>query len=152
MSCHYNKLTGVMNELAEDIMTIPDLQTQVPLLKEFDKVRKSVYNLLDIVQEAKEIVKPKPSVSLPDVVIKAKFETNSLIVQQSRDYAKSLSSLLSEHRDMVHHFIHVYACTMLSSFMIVDGKCLTTEVTHRNVAFGQFKFDRITVELDNHDN
>lgn len=147
MSCHYNKLTEVMNELAKDIMTIPDLQTQVPLLQEFDKVRTPVFKILDTLQEAKENVKPETSVSLPDVVIKAKLETNRLIVQKSWDYAKSLTSLPSEYRDMVHDFIHVYACTMLSSFMIVDGKCLTTEVTFRNVAFGKFKFDRMTVEL-----
>ena len=100
---------------------------------------------IDTLQEAK--VRPDTSVYLPDVVIKAKLETNGLIVQQSCDYAKSLTSLPSEYRDMVHDFIHVYACTMLSSFMIVDGKCLTTEVTHRNVAFGKFKFDHMTVEL-----
>ena len=147
MSCHYNKLTEVMNDLAKDIMTIPDLQTQVPLLQEFDKVRKPIYKLLDTFQEAKEKVIPESSVFLPDVVINVKLGTNGLIVQKSWDYAKSLTSLSSEYRDMVHDFIHVYACTMLSCFMFVGGKCLTTEVTRRNVAFGKFKFDRVTVEL-----
>lgn len=65
MSCHYNKLTEVMNDIAKDIMTIPDLQTQVPLLQEFDKVRKPVYKLLEMYQEAKEKVKPEPSVPKP---------------------------------------------------------------------------------------
>jgi len=63
------------------------------------------------------------------------------------DHGFILTSLSSEYRDLVHDFIHVYACTMLSSFLIVDGKCLTTEVTRCNVAFGKFKFDHITVEL-----
>jgi hypothetical protein len=137
-----------MNELAKDIMTIPDLEMQVPLLQEFDKVRTPIYKLLDTLQEAKEKVRPETSVSLPDVVIKAKLETNGLIVQRSWDYARSLISLPKELTDLVHDFIHVYANTMLSSFMIVDGKCLTTEVTHCNVTFGKFKIDRITVELD----
>lgn len=142
------KITEVMNDLAKDILTITDLKTQVPLLQQFGEVRKQVFQLLDTLQEAKEKENPEPSISyLPDVVIKAKLGTNGLIVQQSWDYAKSLTSLPSEYIDMVHDFIHVYACTMLSSFLIVDGKCLTTEVTHRNVAFGKFKFDRMTVEL-----
>jgi len=136
-----------MNDLAKDIMTIPDLQTQAPLLQEFVKVRAPVFKILDTLQEAKENVRPETSVYLPDVVIKTKLETNGLIVQKSGDYAKSLTSFPSEYRDMVHDFIHAYACTMLSAFMIVDGKCLTTEVTRRNVSFGKFKFDRITVEL-----
>jgi len=148
MSNHYNNLTEVMNDLAKDIMTIPDLQTQVPLLQEFDEVRKLVFKFLDTFQKTKEIVKPESSVFLPDVVIKAKLKTNGLIIERSWDYAKSLTSIPSEYREMVHDFIHAYACTMLSSFMIVDGKCLTTEVTRHNVAFGKFKFDRITVELD----
>jgi hypothetical protein len=149
MTSHYNKLTEVMNELAKDIMTIHDLQTQVPLLQEFDKARIPVIKILDTLQEAKEKVKVRPetSVSLPDVVIKAKMETNGLIVQKSGDYAKSLTSLPSEYRDMVHDFIHAYACTMLSAFMIVDGNCLTTEVTRRNVSFGKFQFGRMTVAL-----
>lgn len=147
MSRHYNKLTEVMNDIAKDIMTISDLQTQFPLLQEFDKLRKSVYNLLNTLQEAKEKVITETSVFLPDVVIKAKLETNGLTIQQSWDYAKSLTSLTSEYREMVHDFIHVYAYTMLSAFMIVDGKCLTTEVTRRNVAFGKFMFERITVDL-----
>ena len=29
MSCHYNKLTEVINDLAKDIMTISDLTTEV---------------------------------------------------------------------------------------------------------------------------
>ena len=148
MSRHYNKLTEVMNDLAKDIMTISDLQTQVPLLQEFDEVRKPVYKLLDTLQKEKEKVIPETSVYLPDVVINVKLEKNGLIIQKSWDYTKSLTSLSSEYIDMVHEFIHVYAYTMLSAFMIVDGKCLTTEVTHRNVTFGKFKFDRITVELE----
>ena len=147
MACHYNKLTELTNELAKDIMTILDLQTQVPLLQEFDNVRKQIFKLLNTLQEAKEKIKPDTSVSLPDVVIKAKLETNRLIVQQSSDYANSLTFLPGEYRDMVNDFIHVYANTMLSAFMIVDGECLTTEFTRRNVTFGKFKFDRITVEL-----
>ena len=147
MSRHYNKLTEVMNDIAKDIMTISDLQTQFPLLQEFDKLRKPVYKLLNTLQEAKEKIKPDTSVSLPDVVIKAKLETNRLIVQQSSDYANSLTFLPGEYRDMVNDFIHVYANTMLSAFMIVDGECLTKEFTRRNVTFGKFKFDRITVEL-----
>lgn len=119
----------------------------MPLLQEFEKVRNPVYKILDTLQEAKENVKPETSVSLPDVVIKAKLETNRLIIQKSSDYAKSLTSIPSEYIDMINDFIHVYANTMLSSFMIVDGKCLTTEVTLRNIPFGKFKFDRITVQL-----
>lgn len=141
-------LNEVMYDLAKDIMTIIDPKTQVSLLQEFDKVRKPFYKLLDALQEAKEKEKTEPSISyLPDVVIKAKMETNGLVVQQSWDYAKSLKSLPSEYIDMVHDFIHVYAYTMLPSFLIVDGKCLTTEVTHRNVTFGKYKFDHMTVEL-----
>lgn len=146
MSSYYNKLTEVMNDLAKDIMTISDLQTQVPLLQEFDTIRKPLYKLLVTLQEAKKGL-PEPSVSLPDVVINAKMETNGLIVQPSWDYVKSLTFLPSEYKDMVHDFIHVYANTMLSAFMIVDGKCLTTEFTRRNVAFGKFNFDHITVKL-----
>lgn len=150
MSCHYNKLTEVFNEIAKDIMTITDLKTQVPLLQEFNEVRKPIYKLLDTLQKEKEQearFAARHEVSLPDVVLKAKLEASGLIVQQSWDYAKSLTSLPSEYIYMVHDFIHVYACTMLSSFMIVDGKCLTTDVTHHNVTFGKFKFCRITVEL-----
>jgi hypothetical protein len=147
MSRHYNKLTEVMNDLAKDIMTISDLQTQVPLLQEFDEVRKPIYKLLDTLQKEKEKVIPETSVYLPDVVIKVKLEKNGLIIQKSWDYAKSITSLSSEYIDMVNDFIHVYACTMLSAFMIIDGKCLTTEVTRHNVDFGKFKFNRMTVEL-----
>lgn len=147
MACHYNKLTEVMNEIAKDIMTITDLEIQVPILQEFNSVRKQMFNLLKKLQEAKEKIKPKPYVFMPDVVIKAKIESNRLMVQQSDDYANSLTFLPGEYRDMVHDFIHVYANTMLSAFMIVDGECLTTEFTRRNVTFGKFKFDRITVEL-----
>jgi hypothetical protein len=148
MSYHYYKLTEITNDLAKDIMTISDLQTQVPILQEFDNIRKQIFKLLNTLQEAKEKIKPDTSVPLPDVVIKAKLETNRLIVQQSDDYADSLTFLPGEYRDMVNDFIHVYANTMLSAFMIVDGECLTTEFTRRNVTFGKFKFDRITVELE----
>lgn len=135
-----------MNAIAKDIMTIPDLQTQMPLLQEFNAVRAPLYKLLDTLQETKDKVKPEPS-SLPDVVIHAKFETNGLIVQPSKDYVESLTAVSSEYREMIHDFIHVYANTMLSAFMIVDGACLTTEVTRRNITFGIFKFDRITVKV-----
>lgn len=147
MSHHYNKLTEITNDLAKDILTISDLQTQVPILQEFDNIRKQIFKLLNTLQEAKEKIKNDTFISLPDVVIKAKLETNRLIIQKTSDYIQNLTSLSTEYRDMVHDFIHVYANTMLSAFMIVDGECLTTEFTRRNITFGKFKFDRITVEL-----
>lgn len=148
MSSHSYKLTEITNDIAKDIMTISDLQTQVPLLQEFNNVRQQLFKLVHTLQEEKEKGIPETSVSLPDVVIKVKMETNRLMIQRSEDYAKSLTSLSSEYRDMVLDFIHTYACTMLSAFMIVDGQCLTKEVTRYNVAFGKFKFERIIVELE----
>jgi hypothetical protein len=150
MSSHYYKLTEITNDLAKDIMTITDLKTQVPLLQEFVNVRQQLFKLVHTFQEEKEKEKERPetSVSLPDVVVKAKLGTNRLMIQRTEDYAKSLTSVSSEYRDMVHDFIHTYACTMLSAFMIVDGQCLTKDVTRYNIAFGKFKFDRITVELE----
>lgn len=62
MACHYIKLTEVTN----DIMLISDLETQVPLLQEFDQVRRPIFAFLEKVQKAKEKQKPETYVYLPD--------------------------------------------------------------------------------------
>ncbi len=147
MTSHYEKLTEVMNEFGKDIMTISDIESRVNLIEEFDHVRKPIYKLIESVQKAKEQQKPETSLILPEVIIKAKMEKQGLIVQQSRDYVNSLTSLSNEYKDMVHDFIHLYACFMLSCFVIVDGKCITKEVKRSNVRFGKFEIKNIIVML-----
>ena len=144
MSCIHNKVTEAMNDLAKDIMTIKDLEMQVPLLQQFDEVRKPIYKLIETLQEAKQKQPPEPSIYLPDVTIKARLTPSDggLFIERSREYADSLTSLTSEYRDMIHDFIHVYASTMVSAF--VDRSRQTT-VTHSGVTFGKFKFNNITL-------
>lgn len=149
MSCHYYKLAKVWNEVAQDIIAIGALETQAKLIEEFDEAKKPIYRFLETLQKEKEQNKPETHVYLPNVVIKAKLEASSPVVQESRDYANTLTSLPNDYRDMIHDFIHLYASSMLSSFMIIDGKCLTTDVTHANVIFGKFKFKNISVVMEN---
>lgn len=63
-------------------------------------------------------------------------------------YANNLTSLPLEYRDMINEFVRVYACSMLGSFVIIDGKCITSEVRFPNVPFGKFKFNSITVQYE----
>lgn len=90
------------------------------------------------------------SLTLPAIVLKAKMVDDTLVVIKNSWDVKTVRSFFSSktQEDIVYEFVLDYAKNLLSSFMIINGRCLTTEVKHKNVHFENFVFSSITIELD----
>lgn len=146
----YFEVTAVLNKVVSDIMTITDKEISGKLLEEFNEARKPIFAFLGTLEKAKEdSIKQETYALLPEIVIKAKFENSVIIVRKSRDHVNDgiIDRLNKEHRDMIHDFIDQYAFNLRSAFLIKDGKCLTTRVSHQNVIFGKYKFRSIAVVI-----
>lgn len=150
MTSHHEKLTAVVNDIEKDILELKDLPTRVQLIQQFDEARTPLYALLTNLQKEKEREADRvPSANeIPDVVIKGTYQPSGLVIDRSTEYVDKLFTLSKEEKCMLNDFIHLYANSMLSAFMIVEGKCLTTEVTRRDVKFGKYTINSFTVCLE----
>ena len=146
----YFDVSEVFNKVVSDIMTISDKEVSGKLMEESNEARKPIFAFLGTLEKAKEDCRKTETYELlPEIVIKAKFENNQITLRDSRDYVNDsiIGFLNKEHRDMIHDFIYTYASHLRSAFLIVDGNCLTTRVSHNHVIFGKYKFLSITVEI-----
>lgn len=145
--CQTNKITEVLNSIADDISYVFDKNVSKNLFIEFGEARTKISNIILKIREEMKKQQNDKYIDIPNVTIPITLEEKTRLVIEKSEFTKDISSVPDEYKEMFDDFIYIYACSMKNTFIFQDGKYISSSVDVRNVLFGRFRINHFSVVL-----